>query len=90
MIIELKELTFSIADDILNDFKKLPFHSYECENLLETAWQIAVEYQSIVYDSMYLALAQTEGCLLVTADRVFYNIFHETPLAPLLLWVENI
>jgi predicted nucleic acid-binding protein len=85
-----KELTFDIASAILNDFKKLPFNSYESEPLLDTAWQIATAHQCTLYDSLYVALAQTEGCLLVTADRVLYHTLSTTNLADLLLWVEDI
>jgi len=86
----LKELTLSMATDILNDFSRLPFECYLNETLLETAWKIAIKYQCTVYDSLYLALAQQEGSPLVTADRVFYNNLQNSPLATLLLWVEDI
>lgn len=85
-----KELTIGEATEILNDFKRLPFESYESEPLLEGAWEIATEYQRTLYDSLYLALAQTKGCLLVTADRAFYNALSTTDLSSLLLWVEDI
>ena len=86
----LKELTLDIASSILNDFKRLPLNSFESEPLLDTAWQIATTHQCTVYDSLYVALAQTEGCILVTADRVFYNVLSITNLAHTLLWVEDI
>ncbi len=85
-----KELTLDIASTILEDFKRLPFNIYENESLLDAAWKIATEHQCTVYDSLYVALAQTEGCLLVTADRVLHNTFKTTPLTRLLLWVEDI
>ncbi len=85
-----KELTLDKASDILNDFKRLPLNSFESEPLLDTAWQIATTHQCTVYDSLYVALAQTEGCLLVTADRVLYNVLSTTNLGNLLLWVEDI
>ena len=40
--------------------------------------------------ALYVALAQTEGCLLVTADRALYNSLRTTHLAHILLWVEDI
>ena len=85
-----KELTLDTASAILDDFKRLPFNSHENESLLDAAWQIATTYQCTVYDSLYVALAQTEGCLLVTADRALYKALSTTSLAGLLLWVEDI
>jgi predicted nucleic acid-binding protein len=85
-----KELTLDTASAILDDFKRLPFNSHENESLLDAAWQIAIVHQCTVYDSLYVALAQTEGCLLVTADRTLYNTLCPTHLASLLLWVEDI
>lgn len=85
-----KELTIDVATTIFDDFKKLPFKSFENENLVDAAWQIATEHKCTFYDSLYLALAQTEGCLLVTADRTLCNILRTTQLDSLLLWVEDI
>jgi predicted nucleic acid-binding protein len=85
-----KELTFNNASAIFGDFKKLPLESFAIESLTDAAWQIAIEFQCTFYDSLYLALAQTEGCLLVTADRALWNILNKTKLASLLMWVEDI
>jgi predicted nucleic acid-binding protein len=86
----LKELTLDTASAILNDFTRLPFNSYESESLLDVAWKIATTYQCTVYDSLYVALAQMESCLLATADRALYNTLTTTPLAKVLLWVEDL
>jgi predicted nucleic acid-binding protein len=85
-----KELSLDTASAILDDFKSLPLNSHENESLLDAAWKIATAHQCTFYDSLYVALAQTEGCLLVTADRTLYNTLSSTPLASLLLWVEDI
>lgn len=85
----LQELTREDATAILSDFKHMPFSSHAHTPLLESAWQIASTYQCTVYDSLYVALAKTESCLLVTADRKLYTILSNTPLADALLWVEE-
>lgn len=85
-----RELTSNVATEILNDFKRLPLNSYEAESLIDLAWEIATTYRCTVYDSLYVALAQSEGSLLVTADRTLCNILKSTHLANLLLWVEDI
>ena len=86
----LHELTQEDATAILSDFKQMPFSSHAHAPLLETAWQIASIYQCTVYDSLYVALAKTEGCVLVTADRKLYMALENTPLAKTLLWVEEL
>lgn len=86
----LKELTVETATGILNDFKNLPINSYENEILIQTAWQIATTYQCTVYDSLYVALAQMEGSILITADKVLYKNLSSSKLAHSLLWVEDI
>jgi predicted nucleic acid-binding protein len=85
-----KELTLEIATEILDDFKRLPLDIHESEHLLDIAWQIATEHQCTVYDSLYVALAKTEKCLLVTADRALHNALGKTHLARTLLWIEDI
>jgi predicted nucleic acid-binding protein len=88
--LRLKELIFDNATAILNDFKKLPFNSYDSESLLNAAWIIAAKYHCALYDSLYVALAQAERTLLVTADSRLYNALKSTSLAKNLLWVEDI
>lgn len=85
-----KELTLETATEILDDFKKLPIDIHESELLLDTAWQIATAYQCTVYDCLYVALAEHEKCLLVTADHSLYNTLSKTNLSSHLLWIENI
>lgn len=53
-------------------------------------WQKRLAGRSFSDSTKLLALAQTEGCLLVTADRALHNALHATRLAQLLLWVEDI
>lgn len=85
-----KELTLDEASAILEDFKRFPLKTYENESLLDTAWQIATAHQCTLYDSLYVALAQKEGCLLVTADKALHHALSTTTLAKLTLWVEDI
>ncbi len=85
-----KELTLDIANEILDDFKRLPFNPYESEQLIDSAWHIANAHQCTIYDSLYLALSQSEGCLFVTADRTLCNILRTTYLANSLLWIEDV
>lgn len=86
----LKELTSKIAGEILSDFKRMPLEISENQSLLEGAWYIATQYQRTFYDSLYLALARTENCQFVTADRAFVNALKATDLNTSLTWIEDI
>lgn len=88
--VRLKELMPDDAAEILNDFKRLPFDTYENEHLIHTAWFIAIKHQCTVYDSLYVALANSEKAVFVTADRRLYNTLQTTALNKHLLWVEDI
>ncbi len=48
--------------------------------LLEGALSLALAYDRSVYDSLYLALALSEDCPLVTADERFSNALQESGL----------
>ncbi len=41
--------------------------------LLPAAFRTAVRFQRSVYDALYLALAEREGCPFITADLRLYN-----------------
>lgn len=88
--VRLQEISVEIGQDILNDFQQLPFQISESETLIDLAWHIATQYQRTFYDSLYLALAQSEQCLLVTADQKFFNALQATHLQQSLLWIEDI
>ena len=54
------------------------------------AFDIAYETGRTAYDSIYLALAQVQGCQLVTADRRFYNAMQGTASEETMRWVEDV
>ncbi len=43
----------------------------------QQSYALARRYRRSVYDSWYLALAETTGCAFWTADRKLYNAVHE-------------
>ena len=60
------------------------------ESLYDVAWPVAQGSGRTFYDSLYLALAMSAGCLLVTADLRFFNALRDTPWGRYCLWVENL
>ncbi len=51
------------------------------------ALAIALNHGRSFHDSLYLAVAETEGGIFMTADERLVNAMAETPLAPFLCWL---
>jgi predicted nucleic acid-binding protein len=71
-------------------FGQIPIQIIGTQSLTMRSLDIALETSRTVYDCLYLALAEANGCRLVTADRRFYNALQGTTFADMLLWVEEI
>ena len=85
-----KELTAEAVEGILNDFRRYPLRIRSGESLYDVAWPVAQGSGRTFYDSLYLALAVSNGCLLVTADLRFFNAVKDTPWGRHCLWVESV
>ncbi|CAN5243540.1 type II toxin-antitoxin system VapC family toxin [soil metagenome] len=88
--VQREEITSTIAQEILQTLLSFPLHIYETRHLLESAFNIAHTTQRTVYDSIYLALANTFECELVTADKKFFNALKDGSFSNNILWIENI
>lgn len=84
------ELTRDLARDLLQDFRRFPLQTYPAKTLLGPAWDLAERLNLTVYDGLYLALAVSRACKLVTADRQFYDTATIGPFASTLVWVEQV
>lgn len=78
------------AQALLRDLRRFPITTHPLISLVDSALELAVSFGRTVYDSLYIALALSRQCQLVTADRRLYNSLTRGPLAPTLLWVEDI
>jgi predicted nucleic acid-binding protein len=84
------EDTADNARQTLADLNAIPVEVCLSQPLMPIALDIALETDRAVYDSLYLALAITQQCQMVTADEKFYNALKIGSYANNLLWVENI
>lgn len=84
------EDTAENAKQTLADLNAVPVEVYLSQPLMPLALDIALQTERAVYDSLYLALAITQKCQMVTADEKFYNALKTSTYASNLLWVENI
>ena len=78
------------AEAVLQSLGALPLTVSPSWPLVVPALTIACQAQRTVYESLYLALAVRERAVMVTADEKFANALKGTPLAPYVLWVEDI
>ncbi len=84
-----RELARGEAAEILDAFLAVPFEILSSTILLAPAFDIAAELDRTVYDSVYLALAVAEDCVLVTADAKFHAVVAASPMASHVHWVED-
>ena len=77
------------AGDLLQDFHRYPVQTFASRALMTAAWDLAERYSQSFYDSLYLALAASVECPLVTADLKLYNRLKTGSFTESLVWVEN-
>ena len=65
VVTDAERLWFDLMVDLPNLYPSLP--------LLDRALAIALKARIAVYDCVYVALAEREGCELITADRRVFN-----------------
>jgi predicted nucleic acid-binding protein len=85
------ELTVRKAESILRALKALPMTLHPASVLAENAMTVACGLKRSFYDSLYLALALTADCPLVTADRKLFEAVRDaSPVKKHILWVEDV
>jgi predicted nucleic acid-binding protein len=85
------DMTEAKARSIMHALEALPISVWRSNVLAEGALSIACSTKRSFYDSLYLALAVTADCELVTADLKLYMALKDVPLFKKhLLWVEDV
>ena len=75
------------AQEIIHAFHTLIFVLTSTADLLDVAYQLAVNHQRTVYDALYIALSIQEQCQFVTADEKLVNAVRAG--YPNIIWVAN-
>jgi len=83
------ELLREEADEILATFSMFPIDIHPSKTVLSSAFQLAMELDRTVYDSLYLAIAIAQRCALITADRKFHTALAACAWADHVHWVED-
>lgn len=66
-----------------NLLSDLPLSLYAIEDLMPRAAQITLETGVIVYDALFVTLAEAAGAVMITADRRLLGSLDGTPYAHL-------
>ncbi len=78
------------AGKIMAGFLRLPLEMTASEKLIESALQIAMQYDRTAYDSLYVALAVKTGSTMITADKRLVNALAGSPLEKYVKWLGNL
>jgi predicted nucleic acid-binding protein len=82
------EITDEDARFVLRQLDRFDWTVHSSQVLAETAWRLSSRLQRTFYDSLYLALAESQSCPLVTADRRLFNAV--SPSGFDLIWIEDV
>jgi predicted nucleic acid-binding protein len=85
-----KEMSRESVDDAVTQFRRAPLKTAATVGLLAAAWQVAVRHDRSIYDALYVTLAASQSCSLVTADRKLFNALKDHARVVQLLWVEDV
>jgi predicted nucleic acid-binding protein len=84
------EITLKQAQNDLNVLINGDLQVFPSLPLMLDALEIATRVDQAIYDCVYLALAVTHKCQMVTADERFFNALSRDHLSSYLMWVEDI
>lgn len=84
--LSLEKVREGWADFVSDD----PAAIYATEDLMPRAAEIVFESEAIVYDALFLALAEETGTVMVTADRKLLRALKDTEFVRLTLSLSNV
>lgn len=85
----LGEIRSDEGKKIIAAAQTLPLDYHSTTDLIGDAFEIALNAQRTVYDCLYVALAASQGCELMTDDRKLHSALQQTSLAAFLTLIEN-
>jgi len=77
------------SDFVINEIQDVPLKWHDDRPVLTKAYEIANNTQRSLYDCLYLSLAVSLDCEMVTADLKFYEALKTGNYGKWLRWVEN-
>lgn len=84
----LGELSSAEASRILDTIgESLPIQLYTSLSLMRSAWKIACTFDRSFYDALYVALAQQQDALFITADEKLVSALRRGQLRKRVQWL---
>jgi predicted nucleic acid-binding protein len=87
--VRLGEISEEIGQNIRFALRQLPIKVYGCNELLDDAYDIALETGCGLFDCVYVSLAAKLGGRMATADRRLCKALAGGPYEEKVLWVED-
>ena len=75
--VEVKKMPQHDASAAYSDMEAIVAERTSTEQLWDNAWKLAIERHHSPYDTVFVALAISRGCKVVTCDRQFMERFPE-------------
>ena len=88
--IRRKDLTIEKSEKIRDSLPKLTIVYHNSTKRLDKAFKIALSTDSSLYDCVYLALAISKKCPMITSDKRLFKNISQTPFKKYIIWVEDI
>ena len=85
-----QDIDEQLANFAIESIAKLTIVLHSHPKLIRSAYTMAVETGTSVYDWIYLSLALSLSCKFVTADRKFFLAMRKTKFKSDVVWIENI
>jgi predicted nucleic acid-binding protein len=85
-----EDITVSEAQEMWESFGDWPLDFFEIGPLVPRAAEISEETGCTIYDAIFMALAEFEGLIVLTADGKLIKILEGTDFAPLLWPLERV
>jgi predicted nucleic acid-binding protein len=88
--IRRREITRNASDEIRKALTQLPVNYHDENQLIDSAYEIAITTGSSLYDCIYIALAILLDCQMVTSDKRLVDNITNTPFNKHILWIEDV
>ena len=83
------EIDNTEAAELLADFRTLPLRVTSSNELIESAFELALRTGRTVYDCLYLALAVKTKSIMISGDKRLVNALLGTPLEKHIVWIGD-
>ena len=83
----IPDISATQASEIFANFLAIPLKLHPSSTVAASALKLAAETRHKIYDMLYVALAQQNGCEFVTADETLINKLGDT--FPFIRWLGD-